>query len=108
MVSQQGSCDAADQKGRGADHPQKERGEGNVKKYEIYEEGYEATGERGYAHYVGSAEGETFLDACKNYIARKGYGEIYDGSHFADGKERAGNWGCYWYPTMKEAQRYFG
>ena len=77
-------------------------------RYEIYEEGYAATGEYGVAHYVGSEEGSTFLDACKNYISRTGYGEIYDGSMFTDGKERVGNWRCYWYPTLKEAQKNFG
>ena len=74
-------------------------------KYRIYEEGYEATGESGKAHFLGESEGQDFLDACKNYVAATGYGEIYT---FRGGQERPGNWGCFWYPTLEEARKYFG
>ena len=38
--------------------------------YDIYEEGYAATGESRGAIYLGQGEGETFDDACKDYIKR--------------------------------------
>ena len=38
-----------------------------MKEYEIWSEGYAATGERGTAHYYGKAMGETFEEACKNF-----------------------------------------
>ena len=76
--------------------------------FDIYEEGYAATGESRGAIYLGKGEGKTFLDACKDYIKKTGYGEIYSGSRFKDGKDRAGNWGCYWYPTLEQAQKNFG
>ena len=59
----------------------------------------------GDARYVGTASGETFLDACKNYIKETGYGEI---DVARDGNEYAKDWGCRWFPTLAEAQRSFG
>ena len=59
----------------------------------------------GGARYIGTASGETFLDACKNYIKETGRGEIDVDS---DGNEYANDWGCRWYPTLAEAQRSFG
>lgn len=40
---------------------------GEIKEWEIWIEGYAATGERSTASYVGKAMGETFDDAVKNY-----------------------------------------
>ena len=39
-------------------------------KFEIYQEGFMIQGmdSPARADYVGSAEGKTFIDACKNYI----------------------------------------
>jgi len=38
-----------------------------AKEFEIWVEGYAATGERGYASYIGKATGETFEEACRNF-----------------------------------------
>ena len=57
------------------------------------------------AHYLGEAEGEDFLEACKNFIAEGHSGEIRIGD---DGKEYACFYGCRWFPTLKEAQKSFG
>ena len=73
--------------------------------YDIYEEGYAATGESRGAIYLGQGEGETFLDACKNYIEKTGYGEI---KQYSNGEYYASNWACRWFPTLEEAQKYFG
>lgn len=72
-----------------------------MKTYDIYEEGFQVMEGSATAHYVGSAVGEDFLDACKNYIAaHPGSGEIRNGY--------ACNWGCRWFPTLSEAQKSFG
>ena len=76
-----------------------------MKTYKIYEEGYRATGESVGAHYVGEAEGKSFIDACKNYINRYKRGRIDIDS---SGNEYAADWGCHWFPTLEEAQKSFG
>ena len=76
-----------------------------MKTYNIYEEGFRVMEGSGEARYIGTASGETFLDACKNYIKETGYGEIDVDS---DGNEYAKDWGCRWFPTLAEAQRSFG
>ena len=38
-----------------------------MKEYEIWMEGYSATGEHSPAHLIGKAIGETFEAACKNF-----------------------------------------
>lgn len=80
-------------------------GEDTMRTYRIYEEGYRATGESVGAHYVGEAEGKSFIDACKNYIEKNNYGRINIDSH---GNEYAADWGCRWFPTLEEAQKSFG
>lgn len=76
-----------------------------MKTYEIYEEGFCVMEGSGSAHYLGSAPGKTFLDACKNYIKATGNGEIDVDDN---GNEYASDWGCRWFPTLEEAQRSFG
>lgn len=76
-----------------------------IKTYRIYEEGYRATGESVGAHYVGEAEGESFIDACKNFIKKNNKGKIKIDS---SGNEYASDWGCRWFPTLEEAQKSFG
>ncbi len=78
-------------------------------KFDIYEEGCMVQGMDSPigAHYIGFAYGETFIEACKNYI--KEYprcgGEIRKDS---SGKEYACNWGCRWFSTYSEAAKSFG
>ncbi len=80
-------------------------GEDTMRTYRIYEEGYRTTGESVGAHYVGEATGKSFIDACKNYIEKNKYGRINIDS---SGNEYAADWGCRWFPTLKEAQKSFG
>lgn len=80
-----------------------------MKTYEIYEEGFIVMEGSATAHYVGSAEGENFLDACKNYIAKHpNSGYIKKGIYCGEEYEFACNWGCRWFPTLAEAQASFG
>lgn len=80
-----------------------------MKTFEIYEEGFCVMEGCAQAHYVGSAEGEDFLDACKNYIAKNpNAGYIRKFNINGEERECACNWGCRWFPTLAEAQRSFG
>lgn len=72
--------------------------------FDIYEEGFVVMEGSAKAHHIGQGDGETFLEACKDYIQRTGYGEI-EKDH---GREYACNWGCRWYPTLYQAQEKFG
>lgn len=76
-----------------------------LKTYDIYEEGFVVMEGSAKAHYIGSANGEDFLDACKRFIEATGTGYI---KKDAQGKEYACDWGCRWFPTLAEAQRSFG
>lgn len=38
-----------------------------MKEFEIWIEGYRATGEEAQASFIGKAAGETFEEACKNF-----------------------------------------
>lgn len=76
-----------------------------MKTYDIYEEGFAVMEGSAQAHYLGSEHGENFLDACKRYIEKTGKGEIRVDKN---GREYACDWGCRWFPTMSEAQKFFG
>lgn len=73
--------------------------------WDIYQEGYITDGMSGEAYYIGSAYGKTFLDACKNFIKKTGFGEI---KIDLKGEEYASYWGCVWFPTLAKAQESFG
>lgn len=77
-----------------------------MKRYNIYEEGFCVMEGTAHAHYLGYGYGETFLDACKEYISRTGSGEIRVDE--ATGQEYACDWGCEWFPSIEEAARSFG
>lgn len=74
-------------------------------KYDIYQEGFVVMEGHGRAIHLGSAEGETFIDACRNYIKETGQGEIRVDKN---GNEYAADWGCRWFPTLVEAQKSYG
>lgn len=73
--------------------------------FHIYEEGFSVMEGSAGAHYLGTAYGETFIDACKNFIRETQHGCIKVDN---DGNEYASDWGCRWFPTLEEAQRSFG
>lgn len=76
-----------------------------MRTYNIYEEGFQVMEGSATAHYLGTARGETFIDACKNFIRETQQGCIKIDN---DGNEYASDWGCRWFPTLEEAQRSFG
>lgn len=75
----------------------------------IFEEGFMIQGmdHPSPSHYIGSAKGKNFIDACKNYIEAHPNcgGEIRKDSA---GNEYAYNWGCRWFSSSGEASKSFG
>lgn len=76
-----------------------------MKSYKIYEEGFMVMEGGASAHYIGDGYGDSFIDACKEYIERTGVGEIRIDD---EGREYACDWGCRWFPTLSEAAQSFG
>lgn len=78
---------------------------GNKDEFEIWQEGFRVNEGGDVARFVGVGKGKTFIEACRELIARTGFGEI---KRDKDGKEYASSWGCRWFSTLEEAQRSFG
>lgn len=74
-----------------------------MKKFKIWMEGYAATGESGSAHYIGSAEGETFEEACKNYRDKEGKPLGLD-KHY----HYPSIWACRLFDNEQDARKSFG
>lgn len=73
-------------------------------KFEIWAEGYVATGEHAKACLMRTVEADTFLDACiKAFDGDKSFCANQD-------KEDCppSHWACRLYPTEQEARRAFG
>jgi len=70
--------------------------------YEVWAEGFRATGNQDQAYYWGQAEGETFTEACQQ-LARinPAFAEYFDA-------ERLTHWGCRLFPTEAEARQTYG
>lgn len=76
-----------------------------MKQYDIYQEGFITNGEYGLAGFIGIGYGNNFLEACKEYHERTGRGEL---KKCLDGSYYYADWGCRWFPTLKEAQELCG
>ena len=79
-----------------------------MKTFEIWTEGYAATGEHSPATFHGTAEGETFEEACIKKI-----GHMLDkDENKPDGYRRFGGklcvWACCCFDNEKEARESFG
>jgi hypothetical protein len=73
-----------------------------VKKYEVWMEGYSATGDRGYASLLGVFEAPTFKEACDIAIATTmSEQQYYD-------RERGTYWACRLFDNEADARRAFG
>jgi hypothetical protein len=90
-----------------------------MKEFEIWSEGYAATGERAGAHFHGKAMGETFEDACKNFrepndikdwegkvIVPKGSPLNLDKNR--DGSVKLSIWACRLFDNETDARKSFG
>ena len=72
-----------------------------IKKYDIWSEGYCLNGERSEAWLEGTYEGESFLDACKQMVKDKKYENLYN-------EQYNSIWGCKLYDNEADARRSFG
>lgn len=74
-----------------------------MKVYEIWLEGYAATGNRGTARYLGSSAGRSFKDACRRALISAGS----DLKNYYDPVKNT-YWGCNFYDNEADARKYFG
>jgi hypothetical protein len=74
-----------------------------MKTFEVWAEGYSATGDRGYHRLMGTAEAETFKEACDAVFAEadKEVREFYD-------PKRLSYWACRLFDNASEAAEAFG
>jgi len=75
-----------------------------MKIFEIWMEGYAATGESGSAQLLGTKPGKTFMDAYLNYV-KDFYGESPP-DHVSLNKPSI--WGCRIYDNEADARKVFG
>ncbi len=79
---------------------------GTENHYEIWMEGYAATGESGTAQYVGSVKAKSFGGACIKFSKTKeGIKKQWD--EYFDSKKLS-YWGCRLYDNETDARRAFG
>lgn len=71
-----------------------------TKVFEIWSEGFAATGERGEALFQGQVEAKTFLEACKDRFSGR--------NDFVVHGDAAYLWGCRLFDNEKAARKSFG
>lgn len=69
--------------------------------FEIWMEGYAATGEHGTASFEGRFEGKTFADACKRWAIEEERLDLFD-------EKKLTYWGCRLFDNERDARRMFG
>jgi hypothetical protein len=67
-------------------------------KWEVWCEGYQATGEQGFHHLMGTHQGRTFEEACRLLLG--------DSKFF--NQEKLTYWSCRLFPTKGQAAESFG
>jgi len=72
-----------------------------ARKYEVWLEGFAATGEHGRARFVTSTYAYSFAEACDAAVEALG-----DDSHY--NRERLTYWGCRFFEDEAGARRAFG
>ena len=73
-----------------------------MKTYDIWSEGYRIMCEQGRAHLMGTAQGNSFREACVNFFAS--YKEPVDNFN----EERLTHWGCKLFDNEADAKKNFG
>jgi len=73
--------------------------------FEVWKEGYRATGESCGASYCGRYEAETFKEAVYRYIETL---EEKERSYFSDNEYGLRYWGCKFYDNEEDARKKFG
>lgn len=73
-----------------------------IKQYQIWTEGYAATGESSGAIYHGLSKGKTFKQAVENFIEENNWDKkLYN-------SEKLTYWGCKFYDNESDARKTFG
>ena len=73
-----------------------------IKQYQIWTEGYAATGESSGAIYHGFSKGKTFKQAVENFIEENNWDKkLYN-------SEKLTYWGCKFYDNESDARKTFG
>lgn len=74
----------------------------SIKDFDIWCEGFVATGERGHATLLGHSKGEDLKDACVNYAKQnKEFARYFNENTMA-------YWGCQIYDNETDARKSFG
>lgn len=73
-----------------------------MKSYEVWMEGYAATGEHGTAQHLGNTTAASFKEACKLVVENKNW----DMSYY--NPERNTYWGCRFFDNGEDARKSFG
>ena len=72
-----------------------------MKQYEVWMEGYAATGDSSEAEFCGVYEAETFSDACAAWNKEKGEKGYFNARALT-------YWGCRFFDNETDARRSFG
>ena len=78
------------------------------KDYEVWSEGYAATGQYSPALYHGHIESESFDEACIKLIGIDGLDKNTDGSFRRGDSGNFTIWGCNLYDNEKDAKKHWG
>lgn len=79
--------------------------------YQIWMEGYAATGERSDAQYIGKSQGETFEEAVLNYRDQEGNPIKIDRNQDGTPRIFGGHlciWACRLFDNEEDARKSFG
>jgi hypothetical protein len=88
-----------------------------LKEYDIWMEGYAATGESSKASYLGKSKGRNFQDACMRYALKSelehrqkmdNENQYFDTGRWDYDPRRNSIWACRLYETEDEARESFG
>lgn len=74
-------------------------------KFNLWIEGYSATGEHSGASCIGKANGDTFIEACRNFATKENQRK-FGGYSEQNGVPRF--WGCKVFDNEGDARRSFG
>jgi hypothetical protein len=77
-----------------------------MKEYEVWLEGFSATGERGPAHLCGIFRAETFANACYQWVCS--LPEIHRKFFRVHKNNQLTYWGCRFFDNEKDARKSFG
>jgi len=78
----------------------------NLKMRKVWSEGYAATGERGYATYMGECLAESHIEACERIV--KGIDRNPDGTVRLRSDGNPSCWACGLFDNEDDAKKSFG